>query len=217
MLPLSGHNYETGCNDWYRGSDYEPVGTICEKIWLFASLWWWIYEVSLNPLIANMETTILYWEVLTTLAITSCTNIEIFSNHSWICFPRHLFRFQPVYVIDVAAAIMAALKDDGASMGKVYELGGPEIFTVHELVISGPLFSSCYNMEWIFTDSKCTSGSANVWHDPWMASLCESAFPNCKGKTNMLLLSFFPLPFSFGCWSGWWLEIIGQWVYLNLF
>uniref|UniRef100_A0A803PGG4 ABC-type xenobiotic transporter n=1 Tax=Cannabis sativa TaxID=3483 RepID=A0A803PGG4_CANSA len=42
-------------------------------------------------------------------------------------------RIQPVYVVDVAAAIIAALKDDGASMGKVYELGGPEIFTVREL------------------------------------------------------------------------------------
>lgn len=44
-------------------------------------------------------------------------------------------RIQPVYVIDVAGALIAALKDDGSSMGKIYELGGPEIFTVHELVI----------------------------------------------------------------------------------
>ncbi|KAI9122386.1 hypothetical protein K1719_007075 [Acacia pycnantha] len=42
-------------------------------------------------------------------------------------------KIQPVYVIDVAAALIAALKDDGTSMGKIYELGGPEIFTVHEL------------------------------------------------------------------------------------
>lgn len=42
-------------------------------------------------------------------------------------------KIQPVYVIDVASAIVAALKDDGASMGKVYELGGPEIFTTHQL------------------------------------------------------------------------------------
>ncbi|KAE7997898.1 hypothetical protein FH972_002491 [Carpinus fangiana] len=42
-------------------------------------------------------------------------------------------KIQPVYVVDVAGAIVAALKDDGASMGKVYELGGPEVFTVHEL------------------------------------------------------------------------------------
>ncbi|KAI4350308.1 hypothetical protein L6164_004776 [Bauhinia variegata] len=42
-------------------------------------------------------------------------------------------RIQPVYVVDVAAAIMAALKDDGTSMGKIYELGGPEVFTLHEL------------------------------------------------------------------------------------
>lgn len=40
-----------------------------------------------------------------------------------------------MYVIDVAAAIIAALKDDGTSMGKVYELGGPEVFTMHQLVI----------------------------------------------------------------------------------
>lgn len=45
-----------------------------------------------------------------------------------------LFRIQPVYVVDVASAIVAALKDDGSSMGKVYELGGPDIYTIHELV-----------------------------------------------------------------------------------
>ncbi|KAK3193310.1 hypothetical protein Dsin_024620 [Dipteronia sinensis] len=42
-------------------------------------------------------------------------------------------KFQPVFVVDVAAAIVAALKDDGTSMGKIYELGGPEVFTMHEL------------------------------------------------------------------------------------
>lgn len=43
-------------------------------------------------------------------------------------------RFQPVYVIDVAAAIIAALKDDGASIGRTYELGGPDVFTIDQLV-----------------------------------------------------------------------------------
>lgn len=47
-------------------------------------------------------------------------------------------RIQPVYVIDVAAAIVNSLKDDGTSMGKIYELGGPEIYTVHELVTVTP-------------------------------------------------------------------------------
>lgn len=42
-------------------------------------------------------------------------------------------KIQPVYVVDVAAAIIASLKDDSSSMGKIYELGGPEIFTMHEL------------------------------------------------------------------------------------
>lgn len=45
-------------------------------------------------------------------------------------------RIQPVYVVDVASALTTALKDDGTSMGKTYELGGPEIFTIHELVIT---------------------------------------------------------------------------------
>ncbi|XP_074583007.1 NADH dehydrogenase [ubiquinone] 1 alpha subcomplex subunit 9, mitochondrial [Curcuma longa] len=42
-------------------------------------------------------------------------------------------KIQPVYVVDVAAAIIASLKDDGTSMGKIYELGGPEVYTVHQL------------------------------------------------------------------------------------
>jgi NADH dehydrogenase (ubiquinone) 1 alpha subcomplex subunit 9 len=44
-------------------------------------------------------------------------------------------RIQPVYVVDVAAAIINSLKDDGTCMGKTYELGGPDVYTVHELVI----------------------------------------------------------------------------------
>lgn len=50
-------------------------------------------------------------------------------------------RFQPVYVVDVVAAIVNSLKDDGTSMGKTYELGGPDIYTVHDLVI---IKHSCY-------------------------------------------------------------------------
>lgn len=42
-------------------------------------------------------------------------------------------KIQPVYVVDVAGAIIASLKDDGTSMGKIYELGGPEVMTVHQL------------------------------------------------------------------------------------
>jgi NADH dehydrogenase (ubiquinone) 1 alpha subcomplex subunit 9 len=36
--------------------------------------------------------------------------------------------------MDVAAAIVAAVKDDGTSMGKTYDLGGPDISTVKDLV-----------------------------------------------------------------------------------
>ncbi|XP_024974314.1 NADH dehydrogenase [ubiquinone] 1 alpha subcomplex subunit 9, mitochondrial [Cynara cardunculus var. scolymus] len=42
-------------------------------------------------------------------------------------------KIQPVYVADVASAVVAALKDDGSSMGKLYELGGPDVYTLHQL------------------------------------------------------------------------------------
>jgi len=42
-------------------------------------------------------------------------------------------RFQPVYVGDVAEAIVAAVKGN-ARPGKTYELGGPEVLTHRELV-----------------------------------------------------------------------------------
>jgi uncharacterized protein YbjT (DUF2867 family) len=50
-------------------------------------------------------------------------------------------RFQTVYVVDVAAAIVNSLKDDGTSMGKTYELGGPDVYTVRDLVIT---IHNCY-------------------------------------------------------------------------
>ncbi|MFC7536517.1 complex I NDUFA9 subunit family protein [Sphingomonas sp. GCM10030256] len=42
-------------------------------------------------------------------------------------------RFQPVYVRDVAAAIAQAAVDPQAHAGKTYEIGGPEVMTMHEL------------------------------------------------------------------------------------
>lgn len=44
-------------------------------------------------------------------------------------------RFQPVYVGDVADAVMAALTLDGVG-GQVFELGGPDILTMRELLAS---------------------------------------------------------------------------------
>ena len=42
-------------------------------------------------------------------------------------------RFQPVYVDDVARAMVESL-DDRASFGQTYDLCGPKIYTLHELV-----------------------------------------------------------------------------------
>ena len=42
-------------------------------------------------------------------------------------------RFQPVYVGDVAAAVVAAL-DDPAAAGKIFELGGPRVYSFRDLM-----------------------------------------------------------------------------------
>lgn len=45
-------------------------------------------------------------------------------------------RFAPVYVGDVAQAVVSSLigSQAGASVGRIYELGGPRVFTLRELV-----------------------------------------------------------------------------------
>ncbi|OWJ66895.1 complex I NDUFA9 subunit family protein [Inquilinus limosus] len=42
-------------------------------------------------------------------------------------------KFQPVYVRDVAAAIVACLEQDGTA-GQTYELGGPRVYTLREIM-----------------------------------------------------------------------------------
>ncbi len=46
---------------------------------------------------------------------------------------RGSVRFQPVYVADVAQALVAALADSEAHGGKIYELGGPDVLTMSQL------------------------------------------------------------------------------------
>jgi len=42
-------------------------------------------------------------------------------------------KFQPVYVVDVAAAILSCT-DDASTAGRTYELGGPRVYTFRELM-----------------------------------------------------------------------------------
>ncbi len=43
-------------------------------------------------------------------------------------------RFQPIYVADVASAVVASLADPARFGGKIFDLGGPDIITMGELV-----------------------------------------------------------------------------------
>jgi uncharacterized protein YbjT (DUF2867 family) len=68
-------------------------------------------------------------------------------------------RFQPVYVGDVADAVMAAL-DDPASAGQTYEVGGPRIYTFKAL------------MELILAETKRKRLLVPV---PWALARCQGA------------------------------------------
>lgn len=92
------------------------MGPFCKKLRLSSIIWRWNYQVRLTAFAADIP-----------LFIVRANLVDKPSG-------KYPCRIQPVYVVDVASAIIAALKDDGSSMGKVYELGGPEIFTMHELV-----------------------------------------------------------------------------------
>lgn len=43
-------------------------------------------------------------------------------------------------------------------------------------------FLNCLLQCLILLKFMCYAGWAYVWHDSWMASLCESSIPHCKGK-----------------------------------
>jgi NADH dehydrogenase len=47
---------------------------------------------------------------------------------------RPNMRMQPVYALDVGRAVTAALLDPRAHGGRTYELGGPQVMTMHELM-----------------------------------------------------------------------------------
>lgn len=46
---------------------------------------------------------------------------------------RGATRFQPVYVRDLAAAVLAALRDPKAHAGRTYEIGGPDVLSMREI------------------------------------------------------------------------------------
>lgn len=47
---------------------------------------------------------------------------------------RPAVKFQPVYVADVAAAVVAALSTPGVHGGQTYELGGPDVLSMEALI-----------------------------------------------------------------------------------
>ncbi|MEM7442221.1 MAG: complex I NDUFA9 subunit family protein [Pseudomonadota bacterium] len=69
-------------------------------------------------------------------------------------------RFQPVYVVDVASAVIACL-DNAQTEGQTYELGGPKIYSFKQL------------MELILTETRRKRGMVRV---PWWAARIQATF-----------------------------------------
>ncbi|WP_255601904.1 complex I NDUFA9 subunit family protein [Glacieibacterium megasporae] len=59
-------------------------------------------------------------------------------------------RFQPVFVVDVAKAIVAALADPAAYGGKTFELGGPKVYAFRDIIA------------WIMREIRSTKSMAEV-------------------------------------------------------
>lgn len=153
MHESSGNNNETCRNDRYGGSSSKPMGKFCKELWLSPISWRWNYQVRLDLFNSRIDYLLL------------CIIFVHKPSDNYLC------RIQPVYVVDVASAIVAALRD-GSSMGKVYELGGPDIFTVHELVALCsvnslsllPLFSSFLPFFLSFYDFLSRTCSLTLMH-----------------------------------------------------
>jgi NADH dehydrogenase len=76
-------------------------------------------------------------------------------------------KFQPVYVGDVADAVMAALTRPEAA-GRIYELGGPQVFTFRDL------------MAWILTETKRKRRLIEL--PMWLAEIQATVLENLPGK-----------------------------------
>lgn len=76
-------------------------------------------------------------------------------------------RFQPVYVGDVADAVLAAAADP-AAQGRIYELGGPEVLTMRAL------------LAWILAQIGRRRPLVNV--PPWLANVQASVLERLPGK-----------------------------------
>lgn len=87
-------------------------------------------------------------------------------------------RFQPVFVVDVAKAIVAALADPAAYGGKTFELGGPKVYAFRDIIA------------WIMREIRSTKSMIEV--PPFAAKLMGRAgdivplVPMTSGQFEML-------------------------------
>lgn len=75
MLTSTGHNLETCGSDWYRGPDFESLGSFCEEIWLYSIIWRRERKVRINLLSNYYELSYIFTKV--NCAVSGSVRIEI--------------------------------------------------------------------------------------------------------------------------------------------
>ncbi len=106
---------------------------------------------------------------------------------------RGVAKFQPVYVGDVAKAIVAALTDPGAHGGHTYELGGPEIISMGDLnrriaVITGHKRAFVAMPDWIAGTMASAVGwlpGAPMTADQWRMLQADNVVTGTDGLAAM--------------------------------
>ncbi len=117
-------------------------------------------------------------------------------------------RFQPIYVRDLAAAIATAALDPAATRGNSFDLAGPEVLTMHQLVeriaaLAGqsPALVDLPNVAGSALASLGFLPGAPLTRDQWIMLQSDNvAAPKCRG-----LAAFGVTPTSLEAVAGDWL------------
>jgi NADH dehydrogenase len=105
-------------------------------------------------------------------------------------------RFQPIYVEDVARAFVSSL-DDAATFGESYNLCGPKVYTMRELVefvaavtgrkrrVMGLGDALSYLQAWMLEYSPIKLMTRDNFYSMKMDSVCDSPFPFAFEPSSM--------------------------------
>ena len=142
----AGHNLADSSYGWSRGLFIEPMGYSSKETSFCANPrrrpeQVYFLNLSLQLTTTDLSVSRVYKTKRNFLDCTDNPSLIASDNleyHSATLKVHVGGRLHPVLVVDVAAAVIAAIRDEGFSMSKTFELGGPDVFTVNELISIPP-------------------------------------------------------------------------------